>query len=169
MENNTFLKTVKATEKEVWNKASCFLDQRFCIVTSGCVAQFVRVLNLNRKVVSSMPTLSITPSCVLGILNVSISTIGDKAQWIRAQVGNRKIVDSRFDSCVFLKEAYRQNSHNGAKQSTRGGLTKDSLTNQASCWCGRQTRSIFRCIRRRTLSTWFPCIFSNILSTLGRK
>ena len=45
----------------------------------------------NREVASSMPTLGIFLCCVLAKDNSLIPTSGDADQWVRAQVGNRKI------------------------------------------------------------------------------
>ena len=76
--------------------------------------------------------------------NHNIPTSGVAARWIRAQVGNRKDVDSvsvpeQGNAPLRLNEkTYRQFSHNEAKLS----LTKDCITHQALCWFGRQTQSV---------------------------
>ena len=66
---------------------------------NGGVAQSVNALNSNRKIVCSMTTLGITRCCVLGkTINANISTSSSAVQWIKAQIGNCNVVDSRFGS-----------------------------------------------------------------------
>ena len=66
---------------------------------SGGVAQSVRAPNSNCKVASSILNLAQTRS-VRKTFNANILTIGDAAQWIRAQVTNHKAtaILSTFDS-----------------------------------------------------------------------
>ena len=61
------------------------------------IAQSVKALNSNCKVAGSMPTLSITRCYVFGkALYSNTPTRSSAVQWVRAQVGNLKIFDSRF-------------------------------------------------------------------------
>ena len=81
---------------------------------SSVVAQSVSAQNNNLKVTSLILTLGITRCCVFGkTLNANIPTSGGGAQWIRALVDNRKVVDF----CLFV--SFTLSTHNGAKQNTR--------------------------------------------------
>ena len=46
-------------------------------------------------------------------LNANIPTSGGAAQWIRALVGNRKVVDSQFGSRIFPCVAKRSTRRGG--------------------------------------------------------
>ena len=63
----------------------------------GGAAQFDRVQNSN-DCCTLMPMLATSMLCTWGkTSNAIIQVSGGAAQWIKAQVGNRKVVDSRFD------------------------------------------------------------------------
>ena len=70
-----------------------------CKSYSSGIAQYVKVPNSNLTIATLMPTLGIMCCCVFGkTINANISTSGGAAQWIRTQVGNRKVVSSQFGS-----------------------------------------------------------------------
>ena len=69
------------------------------MMVCGSIAQAVRAPNSSHEVASSMPTVDISLFVSLKkTLNTVIPIDSDAARWIRAQVGNRKIVDSWLDS-----------------------------------------------------------------------
>ena len=88
--------------------------------SSGGLAQSVKAPESNRKVASSMPWAKRAVMSLGKTLNANIPNSGSAAQWIRAQTGNRKIVDWRFPNwamhrCVLGKDNLRSYSHNGTK------------------------------------------------------
>ena len=92
------------------------------------------------------------PPCVVPLgktLNANIPTSGGAAQWMRAQAGNRKVVDSRLGQgsmslCPWKNHFTLILPYWGQAiyPSCWPGLTKYCMTYHASCWCGIDRRSI---------------------------